>query len=113
MEHEKLNKQNLGATPTSTQSSNSKMSEKHQNNNPYSVTPKTENEKIQEGIEPINGTPFISTPYGEGYAIALGRFIVGMGYKTREEAEKTVQGYPWDIILTAANVINNEIKKQQ
>lgn len=112
MEQKNSNKQNLGE-PTSTQSSESKTSEKSRSKNPYSVTPKTENEKVQEGIEPIDGTPFISTPYGEGYAIALGRFIVGMGYKTREEAEKTVQGYPWDIILTAANVINNETKKQQ
>lgn len=63
---------------------------------------KTENVKIKEGVEPIEGTPFSSVEINEKFAITFGKNILKLGFETREEAEKYVQDLPWDIILMAA-----------
>ena len=53
---------------------------------------KTENVKIKEGVEPIKGTPFNSVEINEKFAITLGKNVLKLGFETREEAEKYVQG---------------------
>ena len=63
---------------------------------------KIENVKVKEGVESIEGTPFNSVEINEKFAITLGNNILKLGFETREEAEKYVQGLPWDVILMAA-----------
>lgn len=75
---------------------------------------KTENVKVEEGVEPIEGTPFNSVEINEKFAIILGNNVLKAGFETREEAEEYVQGLPWEIILPAAAIYNkfvNENKK--
>ena len=63
---------------------------------------KTENVKVKGGVEPIEGTPFNSAEINEKFAIILGGNLLKLGFETREDAEKYVQGLPWDVILMAA-----------
>ena len=74
---------------------------------------KTENVKIQEGVEPIEGTPFSSVEINEKFAITLGKNVLKLGFETREEAEKYVQGLPWEIILPAAVIYNEYVTKNK
>ena len=74
---------------------------------------KTENVKIKEGVEPIEGTPFNSVEINEKFAITLGNNIIKLGFETREEAEKHVQGLPWEIILPAAAIYNEFVTKNK
>jgi len=67
---------------------------------------KTENVKVEEGVEPILGTPFNSVEINEKFAITLGKNILKLGFETREEAEKYVQDLPWEIILPATAIYN-------
>ena len=67
---------------------------------------KTENVKVKEGVENIDGTPFNTAEINEKFAITLGRNVLKLGFETREEAEKYVQGLPWEIILPAAAIYN-------
>lgn len=62
---------------------------------------KTENIKVKGGVEPIEGTPFNSVEINEKFAIILGNNVLKTGFETREDAEKNVQGLPWEIILMA------------
>lgn len=68
------------------------------------VERKTENVKVQEGIEPIEGTPFNSVEINEKFAITFGKNVLKLGFETRKEAEQYVQNLPWEIILTAAAI---------
>lgn len=72
---------------------------------------KTENVKIKEGVEPIEGTPFTSMEINEKFAIALGNNLLKLGFETRDEAEKYVQGLPWEIILPATAVYYEFVTK--
>lgn len=74
---------------------------------------KTENVKVKEGVEPIEGTPFNSVEINEKFAITLGRNVLKLGFETREEAEKYVQGLPWEIILIAAACYNEYVTKHK
>lgn len=74
---------------------------------------KTENVKIKEGVEPIEGTPFASVEIDEKFAITLGKNVLKTGLETREEAEKYVQGLPWEIILPAAAIYNEFVTKNK
>lgn len=106
-------KTNTQETPTFTLSNGSKTSEMRQRKNPYSKTPKTENHQIKEGIQPIDETPFLSFPYNGKYAISLGKFILATGFNTRKDAERKVQGFPWEIMLAAAEVVVTETNKMK
>lgn len=72
---------------------------------------KIENVKIKEGVEPIKGTPFTSMEINEKFAIALGNNLLKLGFETRDEAEKYVQGLPWEIILPATAVYYEFVTK--
>lgn len=74
---------------------------------------KTENVKIKEGVEPIEGTPFNSVEINEKFAITLGKNVLKLGFETREDAEKQVQGLPWEIILPAAAIYNEFVTKNK
>ena len=74
---------------------------------------KTENVKIKEGVKPIKGTPFNSVEINEKFAIALRENVLKLGFETREEAEKYVQGLPWEIILPAAAIYNEFVTKNK
>ena len=74
---------------------------------------KTENVKVKEGVEPIEGTPFNSVEINEKYAISLGNNILKIGFETREEAEKYVQSLPWDVILPAAAIYTEFVNKNK
>lgn len=74
---------------------------------------KTENVKVKEGVEPIEGTPFNTAEINEKFAITLGRNVLKLGFETREEAEKYVQGLPWEIILPAAAIYNEFVTKNK
>lgn len=74
---------------------------------------KTENVKIKEGVEPIEGTPFNSVEINEKFAITLGKNVLKLGFETREKAEKYVQGLPWEIILPAAAIYNEFVTKNK
>lgn len=74
---------------------------------------KTENVKVKEGVEPIEGTPFTTAEINEKFAITLGKNVLRLGFETREEAEKYVQGLPWEIILPAAAIYNEFVTKNK
>lgn len=74
---------------------------------------KTENVKIKEGVKPIEGTPFNSVEINEKFAITLGKNVLKLGFETREDAEKYVQGLPWEIILPAAVIYNEFVTKNK
>ena len=74
---------------------------------------KTENVKIKEGVERIEGTPFNSTEINEKFAITFGKNVIKLGFETREDAEKYVQGLPWEIILPAAAIYNEFVTKNK
>jgi hypothetical protein len=74
---------------------------------------KTENVKIKEGVEPIEGTPFNSVEINEKFAITLGKNVLKFGFETREDAEKYVQGLPWEIILIAAACYTEFVTKHK
>lgn len=74
---------------------------------------KTENVKIKEGVEPIEGTPFNSVKINEKFAITLGKNVLKLGFETREDAEKYVQGLPWEIILMAAACYTEFVTKHK
>ncbi len=74
---------------------------------------KTENVKVKEGVEPIMGTPFNSVEINEKFAITLGKNVLKTGFETREEAEKYVQGLPWEIILPAAAIYTEFVTKNK
>lgn len=74
---------------------------------------KTENVKIKEGVEPIEGTPFNSVEINEKFAITIGRNVLKLGFETREEAEQYVQGLPWEIILMAAAIYTEYVIKHK
>lgn len=74
---------------------------------------KTENVKIKEGVEPIEGTPFNSVEINEKFAITLGKNVLKLGFETREEAERYVQDLPWEIILPAAAIYNEFVTKNK
>lgn len=74
---------------------------------------KTENVKIKEGVETIEGTPFNSVEINEKFAITLGKNVLKLGFETRKDAEKYVQGLPWEIILTAAAIYNEFVTKNK
>lgn len=74
---------------------------------------KTENVKVKEGVEPIEGTPFNSVEINKKFAITLGKNVLKTGFETRKEAEKYVQGLPWEIILPAAAIYNEFVTKNK
>lgn len=74
---------------------------------------KTENVKIKEGVEPIEGTPFNSVEINEKFAITFGKNVLELGFETREDAKKYVQGLPWEIILPAAAIYNEFVTKNK
>lgn len=74
---------------------------------------KTENVKIKEGVEHIEGTPFSSVEINEKFAITLGKNVLKLGFETRKKAEKYVQGLPWEIILPAAAIYNEFVTKNK
>lgn len=74
---------------------------------------KTENVKIKEGVENIEGTPFSSVEINEKFAITLGNNVLKVGFETRKEAEEYVQGLPWEIILPAAAIYNEFVTKNK
>lgn len=74
---------------------------------------KTENVKVKEGVEPIEGTPFSSVEINEKYAITLGNNVLKTGFETREDAEKYVQDLPWEVILPAAAIYTEFVTKNK
>lgn len=74
---------------------------------------KTENVKVKEGVERIEGTPFNSVEINEKFAITFGNNVLKIGFETREEAEKYVQGLPWEIILPAAAIFTEFVTKHK
>lgn len=74
---------------------------------------KTENVKVKEGVEPIWGTPFTSVEINGKFAITIRENVLKLGFETREEAEKYVQGLPWEIILPAAAIYNEYVTKNK
>lgn len=74
---------------------------------------KTENVKIKEGVETIEGTPFNSVEIDGKFAITLGKNVLKLGFETREDAEKYVQGLPWEIILMAAACYTEFVTKHK
>lgn len=74
---------------------------------------KTENVKVKEGVEPIKETPFTTVEINGKYGIALRNNLLKIGFEKREEAEKYVQGLPWEIILPAAAIYNEFVTKNK
>lgn len=74
---------------------------------------KTENVKIKEGVEPIEGTPFNTVEINGKFAITFGKNVLKLGFETREEAEKYVQGPPWEVILMAAACYTEFVTKNK
>lgn len=74
---------------------------------------KIKNVKIEEGVEPIMGTPFTTVEINGKYAIALGKNVLKIGFEKRAEAEILVQHLPWEIILPAAAIYTEFVAKNK
>lgn len=74
---------------------------------------KTENLKVQEGAEPINGTPFTTVEINGTYGITLGKNLLKTGFEKRKDAEMFVQHLPWEIILPAAAIYTEFVTKNK
>ena len=88
------------------------MKTKETQTNPFSGKTEEKNTQLVER-EFVKNTPFTIIKFNESYRIAIGTNIIDeREFKTKGDCMNYIESKPWNLILTAALLINESYLKQ-
>lgn len=88
------------------------MKTKETQTNPFSGKTEEKNTQLVER-EFVKNTPFTIIKFEDNYRIAIGTNIIDDNvFKTKNECMDYIERKPWNLILTAAMLINESYLKQ-